>query len=322
MASGHSESRKTNRLAQEQSAYLLQHAENPVDWFPWSEEAFAVARQRECPIFLSIGYSSCHWCHVMEHESFNSEEISEVLNKNFVSIKVDKEQRPDVDKTYMAYIQATQGGGGWPMSVFLTPDLHPFFGGTYFPPQDAYGRPGFKTVLDRLVSIWKQKKEEIKTSSADSMRQLGEIISSSARGNGEAGGTIEELVKSISHCATSFEQRFDSRLGGFGSAPKFPRPSELLALMTEYARLISINKEDEARKLITCASAILPLRKWRRRTVFFCSGKLNRCLQFNVSTSFSILDRSYASHGDIHYETNGCWWYERPVGWWFSSLLC
>jgi len=254
MASGHSEGRKSNRLAQEQSAYLLQHAENPVDWYPWGEEAFAVARQRDCPIFLSIGYSSCHWCHVMEHESFESEEIAEVLNKSFVAIKVDKEQRPDVDKTYMTYIQATQGGGGWPMSVFLTPELHPFFGGTYFPPQDAYGRPGFKTVLNRLALIWNQKKEEIKASSADSMRQLGEIISSRASGSGDAGDTVEELAKSISYCANSFEHRFDSRLGGFGSAPKFPRPSELLVLMTEYARLLSINKEDDARRMLHMAT--------------------------------------------------------------------
>jgi uncharacterized protein YyaL (SSP411 family) len=248
---------KTNRLAQEQSAYLLQHAENPVDWLPWGEEAFALARQRDCPIFLSIGYSSCHWCHVMEHESFESEEIAEILNKNFVSIKVDKEERPDVDKTYMTYIQATQGGGGWPMSVFLTPDLHPFFGGTYFPPADAYGRPGFKTVLTKLGAVWSQKKYDIKSSSADTMRQLSEIISSSS-GNASgssSGGTVEELLKAISVGAKQFEQRFDAKLGGFTSSSliKFPRPSELLLLMTEYVRLLN-TEEDTARKYLHMAT--------------------------------------------------------------------
>jgi uncharacterized protein YyaL (SSP411 family) len=255
MATGHPEARKTNRLAQEQSAYLLQHAENPVDWHPWGTEAFELARQQDKPIFLSIGYSSCHWCHVMEHESFESQEIADVLNKNFVSIKVDKEQRPDVDKTYITYIQATQGGGGWPMSVFLTPDLHPFFGGTYFPPQDGYGRPGFMTVLNRLAAIWEQKKEEIKVSSADAMRQLGEIVSSSASGGAES--TTQELVKAISLCAKQFEQRFDSRLGGFGASPKFPRASELLLLMTEYVRLVSLNKGNEARRMLHMATFTL-----------------------------------------------------------------
>ena len=253
MATGHSV-HKTNRLAQEQSAYLLQHAENPVEWFPWSEEAFALARQRDCPIFLSIGYSSCHWCHVMEHESFESEEIADILNKNYVSIKVDKEERPDVDRTFMSYIQATQGGGGWPMSVFLTPDLHPFFGGTYFPPEDGYGRPGFKTVLNRLSTIWNQKKEEIKVSSADSMRQLSEVMNASAAGG--PGGALEELLPSISLCAKQFEQRFDSRLGGFGGAPKFPRPSELLLLMTEYTRLLPTNKY-QARRMLHMATFTL-----------------------------------------------------------------
>src|SRR5713226_3375729 len=140
----------TNRLAKEKSPYLLLHAHNPVDWYPWGEEAFAKARQEQKPVFLSIGYSTCHWCHVMERESFEDPAIAEVMNKYFVSIKVDREERPDVDRIYMTYVQATAGGGGWPMSVFLTPDLKPFFGGTYFPPDDRYGRLGFRSLLLRI----------------------------------------------------------------------------------------------------------------------------------------------------------------------------
>ena len=133
----------TNRLAQEKSPYLLQHAHNPVDWYPWGEEAFAKAQREDKPIFLSVGYSTCHWCHVMERESFESEEIARVLNENFVSVKVDREERPDVDRMYMLFVQASTGSGGWPMSVWLTPERKPFFGGTYFPPDNRYGRPGF-----------------------------------------------------------------------------------------------------------------------------------------------------------------------------------
>ncbi len=134
----------TNRLAHEKSPYLLQHAHNPVDWYPWGEEAFAKARQENKPIFLSVGYSTCHWCHVMEHESFENEEVAAIMNRDFVNIKVDREERPDVDRVYMTFVQATTGGGGWPMSVWLTPDLKPFVGGTYFPPEDRYGQLGLQ----------------------------------------------------------------------------------------------------------------------------------------------------------------------------------
>ena len=137
----------TNRLAREKSPYLLQHQHNPVDWYAWGEEAFARARRENRPIFLSIGYSTCHWCHVMERESFESPEVAGFLNAHFVSIKVDREERPDVDKIYMTFVQATSGQGGWPLNVFLTPDLKPFFGGTYFPPDNRYGRPGFLQTL-------------------------------------------------------------------------------------------------------------------------------------------------------------------------------
>src|SRR6184192_488271 len=139
-----------NRLAKEKSPYLLQHAHNPVDWYPWGEEAFEKARREDKPVFLSIGYSSCHWCHVMERESFESEEVAALLNERFVSIKVDREERPDIDDVYMTFVQATTGSGGWPMSVWLTPGLKPFYGGTYFPPRSGFGRPGFASVLEQI----------------------------------------------------------------------------------------------------------------------------------------------------------------------------
>ena len=145
-------SEHTNRLSREKSPYLLQHAHNPVDWLPWGEEAFAKARRENKPIFLSIGYSTCHWCHVMAHESFESAEVAAIMNREFVNIKVDREERPDVDRVYMTFVQATTGGGGWPMSVWLTPELKPFVGGTYFPPEDRYGQPGFSKVLERIAA--------------------------------------------------------------------------------------------------------------------------------------------------------------------------
>ena len=146
-----------NRLAQERSPYLLQHADNPVDWYPWGEDAFERARRENKPIFLSIGYSTCHWCHVMEHESFENADIAAILNRDFISIKVDREERPDVDRVYMAFVQATTGSGGWPMTVFLTPDLRPFYGGTYFPPSSRWGRPGFVDLLTELARVWGEK---------------------------------------------------------------------------------------------------------------------------------------------------------------------
>ena len=152
---------KPNRLIKEKSPYLLQHAYNPVDWYPWGEEAFAAARRESKPIFLSIGYSTCHWCHVMEHESFENDSIAETMNSFFICIKVDREERPDVDKVYMSAVQAMTGSGGWPLSVFLTEELKPFYGGTYFPPQDAHGRPGFPAVLERLHEVWEGDRERI-----------------------------------------------------------------------------------------------------------------------------------------------------------------
>ncbi|MDP1570482.1 MAG: thioredoxin domain-containing protein [Vicinamibacterales bacterium] len=218
-----------NRLAAEQSPYLLQHAHNPVDWYPWGEEAFARARAEDKPIFLSIGYSTCHWCHVMEHESFESPAIAGRLNRDFVSIKVDREERPDVDRVYMTFVQATTGAGGWPMSVFLTPDLQPFFSGTYFPPTAQFGRPGFDDVLEELARAWREERERVLRSATHIVERL--VASNRSRAAEEAPNALA-LVAGAEH----FARAFDARRGGFGDAPKFPRPSELLFLLREHAR--------------------------------------------------------------------------------------
>src|SRR6266850_960203 len=157
----------TNRLGREKSPYLLQHQHNPVDWYAWGDEAFSRARKENKPIFLSIGYSTCHWCHVMERESFEDQKVAKFLNEHFVSIKVDREERPDVDKIYMTYVQATTGSGGWPMNVLLTPDLKPFFGGTYFPPDNRFGRPGFLQTLERIQELWQSKRDSIVNSAQE-----------------------------------------------------------------------------------------------------------------------------------------------------------
>src|SRR5213595_1808997 len=219
-----------NRLAREKSPYLLQHAENPVDWFPWGEEAFAKARQEKKSIFLSIGYSTCHWCHVMAHESFESAEVAAIMNREFVNIKVDREERPDVDRVYMTFVQATTGGGGWPMSVWLTPDLKPFVGGTYFPPEDRYGQPGFKKVLERIAAAWKQDHEKIAGQGASIVEALREAQTAQP-------AAAEKIdAKILSAAYEQFSRSFDARDGGFGSAPKFPRPVTLNFLSRFYAR--------------------------------------------------------------------------------------
>src|SRR6478736_8201139 len=174
----HTES--TNRLAHEKSPYLLQHAHNPVDWYPWGEEAFARARRENKPIFLSIGYSTCHWCHVMAHESFEDEATAAIMNREFVNIKVDREERPDVDRVYMTFVQATTGHGGWPMSVWLTPELKPFVGGTYFPPEDRWGQPGFAKVLERIAAAWKQDHAKISEQGAQIVAALEQSVTGMA----------------------------------------------------------------------------------------------------------------------------------------------
>jgi uncharacterized protein YyaL (SSP411 family) len=218
-----------NALIHEKSPYLLQHAHNPVDWFPWGEAAFRKAREEDKPIFLSVGYSTCHWCHVMERESFESETIADLLNKYFVSIKVDREERPDVDRIYMTFVQATTGSGGWPMSVFLTPDLKPFFGGTYFPPEPRFGHPGLGQVLERVAEAWRFDRAKVLESSAEIVNQLSKAVD---QGQGAAAAGEAELTAGFE----AFRQSFDKRHGGFGSAPKFPRPSVQNFLLRYWAR--------------------------------------------------------------------------------------
>ncbi len=219
-----------NRLAGEQSPYLLQHANNPVDWYPWGAEAFEAARASGKPIFLSIGYATCHWCHVMERESFENEGVAQVLNDLFVSIKVDREERPDVDRVYMTFVQATTGSGGWPMSVWLTPELQPFFGGTYFPPAAQWGRPGFVDVLTR-------DRPRVARRSPEGGEVRGGDRRAAGADGARAGRSPRRRAKTRStKTFQQFQQSFDTRRGGFGDAPKFPRPSELLFLLREYAR--------------------------------------------------------------------------------------
>ena len=212
----------TNQLAGEKSPYLLQHAHNPVEWLPWGEAAFEKARREDKPIFLSIGYSTCHWCHVMERESFENEAIAQIMNENFVNIKVDREERPDVDRIYMTFVQHSSGGqGGWPMSVFLTPELKPFYGGTYFPPQDAYGRPGFATLLHYITDAWQKDRAAVLKSSDNVAQALREVA---ARREAD-----EEFVplpwnEIANLCYSQIAASYDGGLGGFGEAPKFPRP--------------------------------------------------------------------------------------------------
>jgi uncharacterized protein YyaL (SSP411 family) len=220
---------RTNRLAHEKSPYLLQHAHNPVDWYPWGEEAFARARRENKPIFLSIGYSTCHWCHVMAHESFENEEVAAIMNREFVNIKVDREERPDVDRVYMTFVQATTGGGGWPMSVWLTPDLKPFVGGTYFPPEDRYGQPAFNAVLERIATAWKESHERI-------AEQGGKIVA--ALRESQSGATAEGKIDAaiLDAAYRQIDHSYDPKEGGFGNAPKFPRPVTLNFLTRFYAR--------------------------------------------------------------------------------------
>ena len=220
-----------NRLAGEKSPYLLQHADNPVDWFPWDEEAFAKARAENKPIFLSIGYSTCHWCHVMAHESFESPDVAEVMNREFVNIKVDREERPDVDRVYMTFVQATTGGGGWPMSVWLTPELKPFVGGTYFPPEDRYGQPGFTKVLQRIAAAWKQNHEKISEQGTNIIAALEQAAGAGNADPGQRPG--EETLKAAYQ---QIARSYDAHEGGFGVAPKFPRPVTLNFLARMYAR--------------------------------------------------------------------------------------
>lgn len=220
----------TNRLAGETSPYLLQHAHNPVDWYPWGEEAFARARAEDKLIFLSIGYSACHWCHVMERESFENEGIARLLNEHYVSIKVDREERPDVDGVYMQAVQLMTGSGGWPLSVFLMPDLKPFFGGTYFPPEDRWGRPGFSNVLVHVAELWRERETDVHARAGGVAASVAQSLALESAPGGEVG---EELLEAATE---QLSRTFDPVWGGFGGAPKFPPYGSIALLLREYCR--------------------------------------------------------------------------------------
>ncbi|HUS37451.1 MAG TPA: thioredoxin domain-containing protein [Verrucomicrobiae bacterium] len=210
----------TNRLAKEKSPYLLQHQHNPVEWYAWGNEAFEKARKENKPILLSIGYSTCHWCHVMERESFEDETLAKFLNERFVAIKVDREERPDVDKIYMTAMQAMGLGGGWPLNAFLTPELKPFYGGTYFPPQAKYGRPSFLQVLENVHELWTTRHGDVLATANDMQKQLQRITTQDSDHKHELSPAILERA------ARAFKKEYDSKHGGFGRAPKFPRPTQ------------------------------------------------------------------------------------------------
>lgn len=215
-----------NHLKDQTSPYLLQHADNPVDWYPWCEEAFERAKEEDKPIFLSIGYSTCHWCHVMAHESFEDEKIAELLNKYFIAIKVDKEERPDIDSIYMAVCQAFTGSGGWPTTIFMTPEQKPFFAGTYFPKTSGYGRIGFTDLLLEIHSKWENEREEL-LKSADEI-----VFHMKKKSKSEQEADERILQKAVE----MYKKSYDEAYGGFGDAPKFPSPHNLWFLMDDYEK--------------------------------------------------------------------------------------
>jgi uncharacterized protein len=227
-----------NRLARETSPYLLQHAHNPVDWYPWGEEALARAKREDRPILLSIGYAACHWCHVMERESFEDVEIARLMNESFVCIKVDREERPDLDDIYMSATVAMSGSGGWPMTVFLTPDQQPFFAGTYFPPTDRWGRPGFRTVLTKLKQLWKDERPELLAQAQELTAHVQQLSGPGA--SGSLG--IEAQADAVAQLAQSYDERY----GGFGKAPKFP-PAQSLEL---FLRTVRRTGDERALKML------------------------------------------------------------------------
>lgn len=221
-----------NRLADALSPYLVQHADNPVHWLPWGDEAFAKATKEDKPIFLSIGYAACHWCHVMAHESFESERIAAILNEHFVSIKVDREERPDVDDVYMEAVQAMTGTGGWPLSVFLTPAREPFYGGTYFPPHRRGPMPGFEEILLAVHDAWQNRR----AAAMEQAKNLTSILQSENLAGDPTGGSAAEMAPFLDEAVRSLARAFDPDWGGFGGAPKFPRPSDLGFLLRRWRR--------------------------------------------------------------------------------------
>ncbi len=215
-----------NHLAGSLSPYLLMHEDNPVDWYPWGQEALELARSQDRPIFLSIGYSTCYWCHVMERESFSDAGIARFMNEHFVNIKVDREERPDLDEVYMTATQILSGQGGWPMSVFMTPDLKPFFTGTYFPPQESYGHPAFRSVLESMAQAWQERRADVEAQAESVFEALQHYLGERESGSRELPGP--ELAEIV---LRNLEQRFDPEWGGFGQAPKFPMPANLFLLL-------------------------------------------------------------------------------------------
>ena len=225
-----------NRLGCESSPYLLQHAKNPVNWYTWGEDALSIAKKENKPIFLSVGYSSCHWCHVMAHESFENEEIAKIMNANFVNIKVDREERPDLDDIYQKVCQMSTGQGGWPLSVFLTPDQRPFYVGTYFPALDSYGRPGFGSLCRQLAQSWKEKPKDVEKAADNFMQNLDKL---------EPPSIVSKIDKSVlDEAAVNLLQIADTTYGGFGQAPKFPNAANL-SFMLRYSKLSGISKFQE-----------------------------------------------------------------------------
>ena len=223
------EPKHTNALVHETSPYLLQHAHNPVDWFPWSEEALSKAQQEDKPILLSIGYSACHWCHVMEHESFENEDTAAIMNQHFVSIKVDREERPDLDSIYMSAVQMMTGHGGWPMTVFLSPDRVPFYGGTYFPPEDRHGMPGFPRLLLGVAQTYKEKRDEISRNASKIVQELQQSNRFDSTGDDPSTQALDIAVQRLL-------SSYDSQHGGFGGAPKFPPSMALSFLLRSHHR--------------------------------------------------------------------------------------
>lgn len=232
-----------NRLVGEKSPYLRQHAKDPVHWYAWGEEAFAAARKQNKPIFLSVGFSTCHWCHVMGRESFANEQIAALMNKNFINIKLDREQRPDVDQVYMTFIQATTGQGGWPLNVWMTPELKPIVGGTYFPPEDQQGRPGFKSVLIQLAEVWKKDEKNIRKHAGELTDRLRKVVSSADKPSPEL-PPMAQLDSAFEELST----QYDERNGGFGTAPKFPQPS-ILRFLHQYALMKGLESPTGSRAL-------------------------------------------------------------------------
>ena len=228
-----------NRLQSEKSPYLLQHADNPVDWYPWGEEAFRKAKEEDKPIFLSIGYSTCHWCHVMEHESFEDPEVARLMNENFINIKVDREERPDIDELYMTVAQLLTGRGGWPLTILMSPDQKPFFASTYIPKESRYGRIGMLELIPRIAEVWKTRREEVDSSSESILQALQKVSQSRV-----AGDLLDESI--LKRTYTGLSEQFDEHYGGFGSAPKFPSPHNFLFLLRYWRR----SGEERALKIV------------------------------------------------------------------------